>query len=230
VVAYDHSKGQRLHISVINSVYSTSITGLPSSPSPVTLKMYLENKFPGFRLYDKHIPTASNTSTPTPLSKILSVFKRCKQTGETDGSTSRAREVESLDRGYCTHEMATQRCRPCGHAFCDDFSDTKTCLLCQMPIQTRNRIAATMRLPGEGEDSVEALSLDEDCEVACCAKNSDALILLCARPCCFFFFHTLTNMPRNFVKLANPYVEFEYCYYIVIFLMSHSIIDGVIDA
>jgi len=149
--------------------------------------MYLENELPGFRLYDEHIPMVSNTSTPTPLSKILLVFK---QSGKNDGSTRRAREVELLDRGYCTHEMATQRCRPCGHAFCDDFSDTKMWLFCQIPIQTWKRIAVRMRLPGEGdEDGVEALSLDEDCEVACCAKNSNALILSRAT----FFFHTLTE-------------------------------------
>ena len=70
------------------------------------------------------------------------------------------------------HEMATQRSRPCGHPFCDDFSDTKTCLLHQMPIQTQNRITAKMRLPGEGEeDGVEALLLDEDCEAECCAEK-----------------------------------------------------------
>jgi len=172
-------------MSVINSVCSASITGLRSAPSPVTLKMYLENKLPGFRLCDEHIPTVSNTSTATPLSKILSVFK---QTGENDGSTSRAREAESLGRSYCTHEMATQRCRPCGHAFCDGFSDTKARLLCQMPIQTWNRITARMRLPGKGEaDGLEALSLNEDCEVAsCCAKNSDTLIL--SRPMFSLFF------------------------------------------
>jgi len=33
------------------------------------------------------------------------------------------------------------------------------------------------------------------------------------------------DMPRNSAKLANPYIEFEYCYYIVMF---HPIIDGVI--
>ena len=57
-------------------------------------------------------------------------------------------------------------------------------------------------------------------------KNTDALIL--SRP--MFFSHTLANMPRNFVKLVNLYVEFEYCYYIVIFLMFHPITGGVIDA
>ena len=56
-------------------------------------------------------------------------------------------------------------------------------------------------------------------------KNIDALIL--SRSMLFF---PLTDMPRNFVKLVNLYVEFEYCYYIVIFLMFHPITGGVIDA
>jgi hypothetical protein len=165
VVAYDHSKGQRLHISVINSAYFTSITGLPSPPSPVTPQTYLENDLPWFRLYDEHIPTANNASTPTPLSNVLSVaqlLKDRKQIGETDANASRVPEAESLECGYCTHEMATQRCGPCGHAFCDDCSNTNVCPLCHKPIQIRNRIAAAMRLPGEEEgDGVEALSLDE---------------------------------------------------------------------
>ena len=165
VVAYDHSKGQRLHISVINSAYFTSITGLPSPPSPVTPQTYLANDLPWFTLYDEHIPAANNASTPTPLSNVLSVaqlHKHRKQTNENHASTSGAPEVELLECGYCTYEMATQRCVPCGHAFCDDCSNTGVCPLCHTPIQIRNRIAAGMRLPGEEEeDGLEALSLDE---------------------------------------------------------------------
>ena len=56
-------------------------------------------------------------------------------------------------------------------------------------------------------------------------KNIDALIL--SRSMLFF---PLTDMPRNFVKLVNLYVGFEYYYYIVIFLMFHPITGGVIDA
>ena len=165
VVAYDHSKGQRLHISVINSAYFTSITGLPSPPSPVTPQTYLENNLPWFTLYDEHIPMANNASTPTPLSNVLSVaqlLKKRKQTDANHASTSRSPKMQLLECGYCSHEMATQRCAPCGHGFCDDCSNTSVCPSCRKPIQSRNRIAAGMRLPGkEEEDGVEALSLDE---------------------------------------------------------------------
>jgi len=164
VAAYDYSKGQRLHINVINSAYFTSITGLPSPPSPVTPQTYLANKLPWFTLYDEHIPMANNTSTPTALSNVLSVAQlfRRRKTGGGYAITSRAPEADSLECGFCTREMATQCCGPCGHAFCDDCSDVKVCPLCHEPIQTRKRFAAGMRLPGEEEeDGVEALSLDE---------------------------------------------------------------------
>lgn len=181
VVAYDHIKGQRLHVSVINSAYFTSITGLPSPPSPVTPQTYLANNLPWFTLYDEHIPMANNASMPTPLSNILSVaqlLKHRKQTDENHASTSRALEVELLECGYCTYEMATQRCVPCSHVFCDDCSNANVCPLCYKPIQIRNRIAVGMRSPGEEEeDGVEALSLDERVVRLHAGENSGTVLI-----------------------------------------------------
>ena len=137
VVAYDHSKGQQLHISVINLAYFMSITGLPSPPSLVTPQMYLENNLPWFRLYNEHIPMANNMLTPTPLLNVLLVaqlLKDHKQTSENHASTSHTSKVQSLECGYCTHEMAMQHCRLCSHTFCDNCSNTKRCPLCHKPI------------------------------------------------------------------------------------------------
>jgi hypothetical protein len=79
-----------------------------------------------------------------------------------------------------------------------------------------NRITARMRLPGEGEDGVEALSF-----VTLGAVRKTVKLSFSLDPCFFFI------LLRTCLETLS-YVEFEYCYYTVIFLMSRSIIDGVI--
>lgn len=156
VVAYDHSKVQRLHISVINAAYFSSITGLSSPPSPVTPQTYLTNKLPWFTLYDEYIPTANNASSAMPLAGVRSIAQLDQHRVSTGGSSIQ-REC-----GYCAYEMATQRSSPCGHAFCDDCSVTAACPVCHKPVSSWDRFAAAMRLPGkEDEDGVEASSFDE---------------------------------------------------------------------
>lgn len=154
--AYDQSQGAQFHISVINAAYFSSITGLPSPPSPVTPQTYLEHKLPWFTLYDEHIPKANNTSSPTPLTSVRSIAQVDQQ------HISNGEHSVQAECGYCAYEMATQRCSPCGHLFCDDCSETNACPLCRKPVNSRTRFAAGMRLPGkEDNDGVEALSLDE---------------------------------------------------------------------
>jgi hypothetical protein len=122
---------------------------------------------------------ANKASTPTTLSNVLSVaqlLKHCKQTDGNHTSTSHAPKVDPLKCGYCTHEMATQRCAPWGHVFCDDCSNANVCPLCHKSILIRNRIAAGMRLPGQEEDGVEALLLDERIVRLCAGENSEMVL------------------------------------------------------
>jgi Prokaryotic RING finger family 4 len=156
VTAYDHSKVQQFHVSVINAAYFTTITGLPSPPSPIMTSTYLEYGLPWFELYDEHIPTANNTSSATPLAGVRSLAQMDADRSSAGGSNTQA-ECE-----YCAYEMATYRLSPCGHVFCDDCSTTTACPTCERQFTSRERFAAPMPLPGkEDDDGVEALSLDE---------------------------------------------------------------------
>jgi predicted Zn-ribbon and HTH transcriptional regulator len=156
ITAYDHSKGQQFHVTVINAAYFSAITGLPSPSSPITTKTYLRLKLPWFELYDEHIPTANNTSSATPLSGVRSIAQMDADRKSAGGSNIQA------ECGYCTYEMATFRLSPCGHVFCDDCSTTSSCPTCEKQFTSRKRFAAAMPLPGkEDDDGVEALSLDE---------------------------------------------------------------------
>ena len=156
IAAYDLSKVQQFHVTVINAAYFSGITGLPSPPSPITAKTYIEHGFPWFELYDEHIPTANNTSSATPLAGVRSI-------AQIDADRKSAGESDTQPEcGYCAYEMATQQLSPCGHVFCDDCSTTDACPTCQKRFTSRKRFAAAMPLPGkEDDDGVEALSLDE---------------------------------------------------------------------
>ena len=155
-IAYDHSKVQKFHISVINAAYFSAITGLPSPPSPISTRTYLQHGFPWFELYDEDIPTANNTSSANPLAGVRSIAQMDADRRSAGGSNTQA-ECE-----YCAYEMATHRLSPCGHVFCDDCSTTTVCPTCKRRFSSRERFAAPMPMPGrEDDDGVEALSLDE---------------------------------------------------------------------
>jgi ubiquitin len=155
-VAYDHRKIHRLHVSVINAAHFSSITGLPSPPTPITPQTYLQHKFPWFSLYDEYIPMANTTSSATPLTSIRSIAQLDKDRAAAGDSNIQA------DCGYCTYEMATQQLLPCGHVFCDDCSKVTACPSCRKRITSKKRFAAAMPMPGkEDDDGVDAFSLDE---------------------------------------------------------------------
>ncbi|KAF9226088.1 hypothetical protein BS17DRAFT_776632 [Gyrodon lividus] len=156
ITAYDHSKAQRFHVSVINAAYFSEITGLPNPPSPVTSQTYIDLGLPWFALYDEHIPSANNTSSHTPLTNVQSIAQIDAARASTSGRKPQA------GCGYCAYEMATQRMLPCGHVFCDDCSTATACPECRKPITDRMRFAAAMPMPGkEDGDGVDVLSLDE---------------------------------------------------------------------
>jgi hypothetical protein len=102
ITAYDHDRVQRFHVSVINAAYFSKITGLPNPPSPITPQTYLELKLPWFALYDEHIPSANNTSSPTPLTDVRSIAQIDAARASTSGGEPQA------ECGYCAYEMATQ--------------------------------------------------------------------------------------------------------------------------
>jgi hypothetical protein len=155
--AYDHSKVQQFHVTVINAAHFSAITGLPSPPSPITAKTYLKHGLPWFELYDEHIPAANNASSATPLAGVRSIAQMDADRKSAGGSNTQ------VECGYCAYEMATHRLSPCGHVFCDECcSTTSACPTCERRFTSRKRFAAAMPLPGkEDDDGVEALSLDE---------------------------------------------------------------------
>ncbi|KAF8552463.1 hypothetical protein OG21DRAFT_1486212 [Imleria badia] len=138
ITAYDHDGVQRLHVSVINAAYFSEVTGLPNPSSPVTARTYLERRLPWLALYDKHLPLANNTFSPTPLTDVQSIT-------QIDAAHASMGGDSLSDCGYCVYEMATQSMLPCGHEFCDACSTATDCPKCQ---------------PEDG-DGVDALSLDE---------------------------------------------------------------------
>ncbi|KAM6495379.1 hypothetical protein JOM56_008085 [Amanita muscaria] len=151
VTAYDQRKSKRLHVSVINAAYFSTITGLPSPPTPISAQTYLKSGFPWYALYDEHVPTANNTSSANALAGVRSV-----------GQLMAADASAEADCGFCAYEMATLQLEPCGHKFCDDCANTTACPSCRKLIMSKTRFSAPMVRPGnEEEDGVDALSLDE---------------------------------------------------------------------
>jgi hypothetical protein len=63
VTAYDYTRAECLHVTVINAAYFQAITGLPSPPSPISSKTYIEYKLPWYELYEEHLPTAPFSSS-----------------------------------------------------------------------------------------------------------------------------------------------------------------------
>ncbi|KAM6493413.1 hypothetical protein JOM56_011547 [Amanita muscaria] len=135
VTAYDQRKSQRLHVSVINAAYFSTITGLPSPPTPISAQTYLKSGFP----------------CANPLAEVRSV-----------GQLMAADASAEAECGFCAYEMATLQLAPCGHKFCDDCANTTACPSCRKLIMSKTRFSAPMVRPGnEDEDGVDALSLDE---------------------------------------------------------------------
>lgn len=151
--AYDGTKSVRLHITVINALYFTKITGLPCPESPISVKTYLENNFPWFELYDEHIPTADNTTGSNPLASVRSLrqIEHDKKNLLMYGSGASC--------FICCREITTVILQPCGHRTCDDCSTVTKCPSCKKTVKSRKRFAAPMSSPDE-EDGVEADSLD----------------------------------------------------------------------
>ncbi|KAF8837342.1 hypothetical protein BDN67DRAFT_207529 [Paxillus ammoniavirescens] len=96
ITAYDHDRVQRFHVSVINAAYFSKITGLQNPPSPITPQTYLELKLPWFALYDEHIPSANNISSPTPLTDVRSIAQI---------DTARAEDRERVDASFLDEEI-----------------------------------------------------------------------------------------------------------------------------
>jgi hypothetical protein len=148
-IAYDHSRAQQFHITVINAAYFTSLTGLPCPPSPISPQTYLRHKLPWFTLYDEDIPTANNAKSVTPLAGVRSI-------AQVDAIRAKA------DCAYCVHQMATKSASPCGHGVCDECSTVSACPSCQKRITGWQQFTEVVPMPGhEDDDGVEALSLDE---------------------------------------------------------------------
>ncbi|KAF9523328.1 hypothetical protein CPB83DRAFT_863076 [Crepidotus variabilis] len=155
VTAYDQSRAQTLHVAVINALYFSKLTGLPSPPSPISAQTYLDHGFPWFALYDERIPPANNTS----ISKLGNV-RSIAQVDANRAAIGRSNTQPPCD--YCVYEMATLRLSPCGHVFCDDCGTTTVCPTCARKIKTKDRFAAPMPMPGrEQDDGVDVSSLDE---------------------------------------------------------------------
>lgn len=125
-LAYDQTKGSRLHVTIINAVHFASVTGLPNPVSPISAKTYNKLGLPWYKLYDEHIPHANNATTPTPLSDVRSVAQLDRE------RASRGSSDVQLDCGYCNYEMATIRLQPCGHGMCDSCSTVDVCPSCQV--------------------------------------------------------------------------------------------------
>lgn len=154
--AYDLTRAETVHVSVLNAAYFSSVTGLPSPPSPISARTYVELGLPWFALYDEHIPFANNTSVSTRLGTVKSI-------AQVDSERSAAGESNTqIKCCYCVHEMATLRFSPCGHVFCDDCATATKCPTCRKVIMSKDRFAAPMPIPGkEDENGIETVSMDE---------------------------------------------------------------------
>lgn len=181
VTAYDHTKAERLHVTVINAAYFQAITGLPSPPSPISSKTYIDHKLPWYELYEEHLPTAPFSSS-SPLANVKSVAQLLR------GGTKHQAECV-----YCKYSMSSLLLKPCGHGVCDDCSNTTVCPSCHEKIETRERFAATMRMPGaEDHDGVEAGSSDQSIILLRHSKGSRVVSL---------------DLPENAVSKLSGYVR-----------------------
>ncbi|EMD39429.1 hypothetical protein CERSUDRAFT_93459 [Gelatoporia subvermispora B] len=59
-IAYDLSRGVRLHVAIVNVPQFPLITGLPVPASPVSSQTYLAMNLPWFELWEEHVPVAGN--------------------------------------------------------------------------------------------------------------------------------------------------------------------------
>lgn len=161
VTSYNGNRATRLHISVLNAVCFSHITGRPAPPSPVSAETYLEHGLPWYTLYDETLPRANNYKGGNLLTYIQSVATLMRQ------MLTQGTEMAQPECTYCDDELATWRLLPCRHSICDDCAsgmrNPSVCpaINCEIPVRTRERFAAPMPLPGnEAGDGVEASSLD----------------------------------------------------------------------
>jgi hypothetical protein len=112
-VAFDHSKGLRLH--QCDNVGAPYVYHRPTQPAVSgNSQRYFENKFPGF-------------TRRVTRRRLL----RCRKFSRFSNAASKPMAVRAALVKWTHWTAAIVRlrwppCRPCGHAFCDDFSDTKT--------------------------------------------------------------------------------------------------------
>lgn len=169
-IAYNQDNGKRLHITVLNSAYFTTVTGRPPPRSPVSVATYLDLQLPWYTLFDENIPGVSHS----PNSFIKSI---------TGIDTSRKENGQNTETqtgcGYCAYQMATMWLSPCTHALCDDCAaglSENSCSSCDVFVERRQRFAAPMLLP-ENESKVDHVKAGLIVQLKrCCQEAKDTVV------------------------------------------------------
>ncbi|EMD39427.1 hypothetical protein CERSUDRAFT_113076 [Gelatoporia subvermispora B] len=149
-IAYDLSRGVRLHVAILNAPQFPLITGLLVPASPVSSQTYLAMNLPWFELWEEHVPVAGNAlpGSGNLLGDVESVAEMDRER-KTSGDGRAQREC-----GYCAYEMATVVLTPCGHAFCDGCLagvSAHVCPACRGAVVGRVQVAAAMPVAGNEE-------------------------------------------------------------------------------
>lgn len=140
VIGYDYSRGQRLHVTIINASYFPTLTGIPSPPSPITAGTYQENQLPWSDTYEERPPPEIR------LEELLDI------------SIARIRpNVVCCD--ICKLLPPTKRARPCDYRYCNQCTLVDICTSCH------DRLTDAKNLAVPEESGVDAerspLSLEE---------------------------------------------------------------------
>ncbi|EKM58908.1 uncharacterized protein PHACADRAFT_180963 [Phanerochaete carnosa HHB-10118-sp] len=112
--AYNFGAGCRLHVTIISPAFLSQLTGRAPTPTPISIKTYLEADLPWFALYDEGVPSANNVSSGHSLASIESLR----------ADISKRRDANPSQYGCCyCAATATFQLQPCGHLLCQDCAD-----------------------------------------------------------------------------------------------------------